>query len=277
EHAGTDDYVWVRFRTKRSGGAKYYLDYGNNDFERASRKVYELANLTKAGFQVDVNTMTFSTVRDIQEFVIGKEGDDGLYLKRVALLLNNSSKPIFTHEFTPGRWLDTETGFRPSVIFTSADLRSNPSWTVVGNDRLVMVPQTLTISRGTLDGFIESYMGDYMHETKLLWAQFEGDHVVSKRTSLHTSSFLLYLEYDAPGLNPTVDLFFDLTVSCAGGKLSLSVGNVTSDVDYPLWLDILSLGITKVIEEVAQSSADSFTGSIAFSLAANLPLCTKGT
>lgn len=286
DDAGTDDYVWTRFQPDAEN---FYLDYGRDDFTRGSRHAYDISNLAKVlghsptCSQPNPALCTFK-VRDIEELTIGLKGDDGIYLKRVDILVNNSQRPIFTHTFNPGRWLDSETGYTPTVQFSSADLRGNSYWTLDKNSTLIDIPHTL--SRGVIESMFEGYAGDFIAPTPAFWADrvgnpdLFGDHVVAERVSEHRLSFTAYFGLDAPAplLNPTMDMFFDLDGSCPDGKLKFKATNFDTDVDYSLALNIFSLGIAKAVEEYAQNMADNMIAPLeGLSFHVNVPICSKGT
>ena len=129
-----------------------WLNYARNDFERGSTFTYDLL-LTNV-----------ATLADITKLRVAKTGDNGVCLQSVALKVNG--KTIFSHTFSPRRWLD---GSHRSVTFSSPELRESAQWTAY-----TLPMPSLTIPRSELENRIEAMAGTFTHGNDLYWGHLYG-------------------------------------------------------------------------------------------------------
>src|SRR5262249_11520398 len=156
------------------------------------------------------------TVGDIQQLVIGKDGDDAMNVSMVALYVNNSdlpgrAGPLYVYQPQHGSWLNAHAtastpGAIPTLTITSATLRGNSRWTVAGNEAVSFPPAT--IKKEIFNSLVESMAGNLLHGQSAYWAEFDGAHVELKRTSATSFAVTLFLAADVRGINPAVDVFF---------------------------------------------------------------------
>ena len=264
--AGTDDDVYVQF--KNDSTKKFYLDYGGDDFERNTSKVYDIGNISKVGV---------SKVSDITQLTIGKVGKDGLCLKSLQIRVNGSARPIFSHTFSSAQWIDGDDGHLPTYTFSSATLRANAYWTLSSNGAIVLPP--FSVARAALESIIESNVGHYAQSNALYWGSFfsprwvELSRVTSDATR-HTAHVDLDLAYSLDYLpDPEVDVDFDLVLSCANSQLKIEARNIKVDVNYPTILDFLTLGLSWVATDIANSMIGSFANMTL--LSTSVPLCPR--
>jgi hypothetical protein len=269
EHAGSDNPL----RVMVDGNGEFlatetFLDYGRDDFERNS------------DFTFDLNFDHLEELSDISGLRIQNHGsDDHLQIRELALLVNHHE--VFTRVFgnTNGSALDL--GDYGGFAVDHAELRNNPAWggfvAASASDRTFNLPPVrvaengrlqVEISREEVVSRIESLVGHLLHadaslRDRLTWGELDGPAVEVSRVDSSNIRIDLDLEVTINNLpNPDLDLDFEMQVTkrCDQNDahrmlIDLKSKNFTADADYPLWLDIVSLGSSKLVADVADALA----------------------
>ncbi len=230
ENEDTDKEVYVKLNNK---DLKYFLDYGPDDFERGADKKY------------DIISNSVRTIEDIQFVEVGVQGNDVWGIKRIELYLNNSSSPVFSKVYSTAMRINGSGNYPNKVYFNSAQLRSAPHWQAIATDPNIKKPP-VPVPFEMIKSMIESMVGNQLHhlpDKKLSWGSTSGvntvwgDHVEGKRKDFNKLSFDLDLQYEVPGVNPEVDVDFDLVFTCNGdGSITIKTENVKTgcELDYKL-------------------------------------------
>jgi hypothetical protein len=243
EDAGTDDSVFVRLNGNGiPSGNITYLDYGRDDFERGSEFTY------------DLNLDGIDEIGDITQIALSKEGDDGLCVQGLSLLVNGI--PVFDRDLGSAsncQWLDTDSGSSPTLTVNHAELRAHPAWSSYNHTAaqlllLFGVPNAQLVSR------IESMVGDSLHGTELYWGDLHGPAVEVSRgcpasaTECSTAHVDLDLSLSTWLPDPEVDVDFDLDFVCSNGGLSIVTSNLEVDADSAWYWEVLSLGLIEILD-----------------------------
>jgi hypothetical protein len=214
EDAGTDDNVYVKFRSVVLA-PRFYLNYGRDDFVRGRTQVWD----------VQPKSVGIAKIGDITEFSITKtgikgapqpalaRGVDGWCLKTVELLVNGSTTPIFRRVSRQGLWLDGDDGHQPSKRYSLAELRADPRWGLgaSGQD-----PRN-GFNRATLISMVEGATGNAIANSDVYWGHRYDDWVEIKRSPTNPQSVAVDLDlaYSTLLWDPDVDVNFDLHFSCS--------------------------------------------------------------
>jgi hypothetical protein len=247
QDAKTDDPV----KAELNESSVTWLDYARNDFERGSTFTYDLL------------LSNVSTLADITKLRVAKTGDNGVCLESLTLKVNG--KTIFSHAFSPRRWLD---GSHRSVTFSSAELRGSAQWA----GYTLPIP-SLSISRSELESRIEAMAGTFIHGNDLYWGRLHGRGVEVSRKSSSTIHGDLDLAYRLDNwFDPEVDIDFDVRI-CKDGQVSVAVQNVDVDVDSPWYAEILSLGIAEYVDQKMSEGMEKALRGITVPVGGTIPSC----
>lgn len=266
EHAGSDSEVRVALGDVVANST--CLDYGHDDFGRNSTFVY------------DLSLDNVSALSDIVTLQVSKFGDDMLLIRDICLMVNNGDT-LFYRYFGNTRNSALNL-YAYNVAFE--ELRSSPYWLAFvqasQRDRFQNVPPVkladngqfqVEISREEIVSRIESLVGNMIHAEpdvrgKMQWGQLEGEAVEISRKAANRIHVDLDLEVPINNWpNPKLDVDFDLNISkeCINDStMSIRIvsSNFTSDADYALWRDIVSIGTTaltsKLINFLAKECSD---------------------
>lgn len=218
--AGTDDDVRIQLNSNNST----WLDYARNDYERNSSFTYDLllTGVRKLG--------------DITMLKIYKNKTDAICVRSMVLIINGRTiySRTFGNTVSTCLWLDNNDGHPSSFVVSGAVLRASSPW------KGFVQPAVPTILTHTeLESRIEGAVGDRIQSNKLSWGAgtnlFGHAVEVTKKssTAVHVD---LDLEYGLPLLpNPEVDVDFDLTFSCANGKVAATASNYDAHLDSVIY------------------------------------------
>lgn len=248
--AGTDDTVSVSLNTAN----QTRLDFPRDDFQRNNRFTYELP------------TTGITRLQDIDRFVVGKDGTDGVCLSEIELRVNGVA--VFNQKLTssgnPCKWIDNDDGHPPTHSVTRAEMRANSKWS---SAKLPPLPSRIT--QAHLEALITAMAGNRTVGNALDWGSGRntfGRAVELKRKDAVTGQVDLDMQYDLPGpYNPEVDVDFELQMQCVGNRLKLQVGAISSHVDSKV-----TSTVGKVLPDIVSSIADDLTGEYLKSLITNL-------
>lgn len=237
--AGTDDTVHVRL----NAGNGTWLDYSQNDFERA------------ATFTYDLGLDGVAALRDIALLEISTDGDDAWCLRDVTLLVNN--EVIFRRTYPPaGRWLSQVPGGRRALAFSGEHLRSHPSWE---GYRPSLPPNP--IPRAELESRMESAVGNALHGQQVTWRRLPGRAVALTRAGRLTYAGALELEARLDNwADPEIRVTFHLAISCRSGQLTMRVRKLAFQVDSPWYADVASFGmVDKKVEQRLRTAVEGLS------------------
>ncbi|MCK6544983.1 hypothetical protein L6R52_03890 [Myxococcota bacterium] len=256
-NAGTDDAAYVRLTSASDG--KFWMNYGRNDRERGTTQTY------------DVLAPGVSTIADITRLELGKSGDDGWCIKKIELLVNEVSTPIYSKTYASGQWLDSSGGHSNTLVLSSATLRAYSGWTL----SLTHLMPPAQLSASAVESLIEAAIGDALHDQDRLYWRLEGsEYVAATRASASRQAIDVDLAASIDGwADPEVEVDFELRWSCSGGQLQISSEDVSVNVDGALWLDILTLGIQAIVLEVVENKLTPRLESLTFDVSTTLPTC----
>lgn len=224
----TDDAVYAELRD----GARTWLDYGRNDFER------------NATYDYDLDLTGISTVADITRLRIHKNGSNGLCISRVRLYINQVL--AFERSYASGRWLDNSDADR-TLEFSSAALRADAHWSAVN----LNLAKTAEVTRAEFESLIESLVGTAIHGNALYWGHYHGRAVEVSRKSDHVLLVDLDLGLDLNNwFDPEVDINFEVHL-CKDGAFAPSVKNRKVNVDSRWYSEVVSLGIAQLVDDKA--------------------------
>jgi PLAT/LH2 domain len=231
-NAETDDPVKVLLNSATTvyavpSGNKTWLDYPINDFERGANYTYHL------------KTTNIGEIGDINMLSIQKEGGDAWCLADFELLVNGASFVSRSFASQPGGclWLNDVAPNTPNYTLHFADLRAQGNWLTFQPDVAPAFGAPEVLSR------LKSIIGDAIHDTSLYWGGLESphaDYLVTKKIENQNAMHVdVDLKAGIDGVNPTVDIEFDLVVSGGchpDGTLTLQVTpsnvQVKADLDW---------------------------------------------
>jgi hypothetical protein len=266
ENAGTNSEISVSLNDLTPNYT--YLDYGHDDFERNSSFTYDLS-LKNIGYLSDISRLQLS-----------RFGDDQVLIRSICLMVNNGDTIFYRNFGNSGQSALNLSGYTVS----HDELRGNSYWNAFlqasQSDRFQNVPPVkladngqfqVEISREEIVSRIESLVGNMIHAEpdvrgKMQWGQLEGDAVEISRKSANRIGVDLDLEVPINNWpNPKLDVDFDLgiTKECVDDStmtIRIVSSNFTSNADYALWKDIVSLGTTaltsKLVNYLAKECSD---------------------
>lgn len=207
----------------------YFLDYGPDDFEKGADKKY------------DIISSRIKRISDIQFIEINEKGDDVWGIKAVELYINNSNVPIFSKTYPKAFHINGAGNYPRKIYFTKDELRKDYHWKNIATDVNIKKPSPL-IKAETIKSMVESMVGNMLHHTgnKLYWGNTSGantvwaDHVEMKRKDGNTLNFNLDLEAEITGVNPSIDVDFDLVFECtSSGFITVKTANVKTSCTIP--------------------------------------------
>lgn len=225
---GTNDGVYVSLNSQ---GNKTWLDYTRNDFERGHTDRYDLVlnNVNQLG--------------DIQKIEIGKDGTDGLCIKKVELFVNRRLR-MYTSNFTSCRWLDTNTARTITIPYSS--LRRHSDWQNFGT----VIPEEL--KQDDILSLIQAYVGDGIHG-QVEWNGIHGQikwrgPVTVRKKSEDTIGIKLGFRAEIPGPDMTADGAVDLSISCQCGGIRMDFSKPQVTVDSHIASEVLTLGFINLLD-----------------------------
>jgi len=123
-------------------------------------------------------------------------------------------------------------GYASELKITPQILQANPQWkTIATNDAELRKPP-VPVPFSMIKSLVESSVGNQLHhreDNKLSWGNTSGvntvwgDHVEAERKDGNTLHFDLDLQYEITGINPEIDVDFDLVFICNGdGTIDIS-------------------------------------------------------
>lgn len=273
EDAGADHPLRVIMHTNRSlFSTETFLDYGRDDFERNSDFTYDL-NLE--------NIEELSQIGGFQIINFGSD-EDYMYIRELELKVNNH--PVFQRVFGNSNASVLKLGYYGHFEVGYDELRADPMWQSFISQSLSNPTFNLpeigisdnnlfqaVIKNKEIVSRIESLMGHLMLTDPALkgnfqWGEISGAPVEVTRVGDNK----IHVDLDVEGIvdwwpNPEVDIDFDIsfTKACdpATNRMTITMQseNFTSNADYPLWKDILSLGTTKLTADVIDWYAEDCT------------------
>lgn len=225
--AGTDDPVQVQLNNIDT---PFVLRKGIDNFEEGHTDLY------------DVLSRKIKNVKDIQFLKFSVRGNDGVCLKKIELFFNGCSIPVFTKEYSgSGSCIDNDTPSLPKFILISGnELRSFANWryTTANSDiwlPLKVIPKEMIVS------MVEAAIGHQItiENNSVAWGTrgsvyntLWGPAVEVSFVNDKTLHFDLDLEKSVTGLNPEVDVDFDLEFECLNGIISMKVKNIKTGTNW---------------------------------------------
>ena len=273
EDAGADHPLRVIMHTNRGlFSTETFLDYGRDDFERNS------------DFTYDLNLENIEELSQIGGFQIINHGsdEDYMYVRELELLVNNH--PVFSRVFGNANASVLKLGYYGQFSVNYDELRGHELWQSFISQSLSNPTFNLpeigisdnnlfqaVIKNEEIVSRIESLMGHLMLTDPALkgnfqWGEISGAPVEVTRVTDNK----IHVDLDVEAIigwwpNPEVDIDFDIsfTKACdpATNRMTITMQseNFTSNADYPLWKDILSLGTTKLTADVIDWYAENCT------------------
>lgn len=244
--AGTDDPVYVKFK----GNRKFYLDSGWNDFDSddsVKDTTYDIAPAVFKAYQL----------KDIDHFILSKEGTDGLCIRAITIKINDDTKPIFYKYYgnskSTCKWIDGNDGHDRRLYFSKSQLKSNTSWYLKDHIKAILPPSI--ISGYDLRHSIETNLGDQLKSNpelskeKITWDR-HGDKAVEfdgKSTRKKVRIDIdLKKKGKAKGIKYTAELNvdFDLVLKCEDNTVYLATENSdvsVDELDVPWYIDLVDI------------------------------------
>ena len=218
--ADTDDKVYIHLAGNSS--KRFYLDKGGDDRERNRTDVYDIVN-------VGINKIS-----DIRFLKLAKQGTDGWCIKKIELLVNNVSTPIYRKYYSNCKWIDGNDGHPSSLYIAGSQLRQYSGWKYTNqNQGKIWLPPLGNLPGSMFENIVESLFGHMRHVQDDLkgvyWGKKYGSRWV-EATGKSGANPTLHLDLDlAKDVNnffdPEVDVDFDLVFSCANGRITLELKN----------------------------------------------------
>jgi hypothetical protein len=257
---GTDDAVWVELN---EDAHRFYLVKGIDNFKPGSMVTYDI---------IDADIKNLEDIRFIK---FGVVGEDGPCFKKVELLVNSSSSPIYSTPIVTsnGTCFDNNSGtVSPNLIISYNNLRNHPNWNYRHTRAEIWRPCT-KINNEWITSLIEATIGNQIirEGSKLKWGSHGGmlenntlfgSAVEVKFKNDHTLSVDLDLERDITGPNPEADIDFELDFRCKDGVINMEVQNVKVSTDgvgavqdfiRTTGFDLVSIGIGLFVAPAAAS------------------------
>ncbi len=237
--AGTDDPVFVQMNNRRDS---FYLVKGIDNFVEGKTETY------------DVMLRSVRKVKDIDYIRFAVNGDDGACFKKVELLLNNATSPVFSKTYggTKGGCFDIGSA-SATLYIPGSELRASANWRY-GLARANMWKPPIKISASWIKSLVEASIGDQIYKEggDLKWGTHGGtlenntlfgDAVEISYVNAHTLHVDLDLEVDRAGPNPEMDVDFDMIFLCEDGKIVTEIINAKVETDnIGKVLNLLSYG-----------------------------------
>jgi hypothetical protein len=255
-NAGTDD----RLSAQLNPLNLTVLDQPGSDFRRGSVHEYDLLPSTL------LSRDSFRVI-DVSQLRLSKGGSDGVTVCSVRLRLNE--RTAFFRSFSPaGIRLDTGSGYSPVLTITGAQLRADPAWV----SYTPPAPPTL-IGATAIRSRIESTVATAMDGGRLRWRSSGASVTRADDTAVHVG---LALKARVRGwFDPDVDVDFDLRFSCSGGRIEITLEDLSVDVDSRFIAEVLSFGFIEAIENrIEEGVRSAFTG-VTFSGSVGVPICPR--
>jgi len=225
--AGTDHPVFVQMNNKKDS---FYLVKGIDNFQEGKTETY------------DVLLRSVKKVKDIDYIRFSVNGDDGVCLKKIELLLNNNDNPVFSVSYNGEQGACFDKGTAVSSLYISGnDLRNSAQWNAAG-PRAGMWQPPKKISKAWITSLVEAAIGHQVYmeggdikwgtagnivENQTLW----GPAVEISRVNAHTLHVDLDLEVDRSGPNPELDVDFDMIFICEKSNIKVEVINAAIETD----------------------------------------------
>lgn len=256
QDAGTDNPVFAQLNTMDE---KFYLVKGIDNFQEGKTVVYDLLSLK------------IKKVKDIEFIKFGIKGSDGVCIKRVELLLNGNSSPVYSRTFDGVKGVcfdNASSALQPTLEIAGNMLRGSSAWNDAGAKKTMWAAPGM-ISIAWLKSSIEGSIGNQLyHRGDLRWSSYATgpgslyqDAVKIQRVDDHTVKFNVHLERDVLGPNPLIDMSFNLDFHCTDGKLSCDIENFNTESN---WLGDVRDFIIEKGSLLAAGAITVFTGGLGF-------------
>jgi hypothetical protein len=206
---GTNDRVWAYLGNGEAQG----LDNSYDDFSAGATDVYYIV------------TSRVKKIADIKEIKLMKKGSDSWSVKGIWLEVNNQT--VYDETFLGDGVLINEN----TVVAPYNKLRAHNLWRYNASNAAMHMPPKL-ITKTELRDIIECYVGNYLTNQKdYIWGNTSGintvwgDAVELEYKSNTTFAVDLDLEWDRTGINPELDVDFDLVFQSANNSVTLKISN----------------------------------------------------
>lgn len=226
--AGSNDPVHVQMN---SADKKFYLVKGVDNFQEGKTVTY------------DVLSNAIKKVKDIEFIRFGVTGDDGACIKKVELLLNGNTTPVFTKTYAAntGACFDNGSSSLPATVeIPGNQLRADKEWSFTPAHVNMWKPP-VKISKEWILSAVEGSIGNQIYHQggKLKWgtkgtinSTLWNEAVEMARKNDHTLHFDLDLQRDVTGPNPEIDIDFDLDFGCDNDKVKMTVENLVVSTNW---------------------------------------------
>lgn len=232
--AGTNDRVRVRLNSPPSiytpSGNVTVVDYGQDDFERGDRFVYDL----------ELNRLT--NLEDVTLLNVAKEGSNGWCIEDLSLLINNRVVYAETFGATADSclMLDDSGGHMTMHTIGHGALRAHTGW------QAFVQTFPLAFDREEIESRIEGMVGNLIAgDARVTWGDRNGrawvEATPKNRETVHID---LDLEGETWWVNPSIDIDFDIifrfTLRDGQWELDITTANLEADVDFDWFTETLS-------------------------------------
>lgn len=199
---------------------KFYMYRAMDNYEAGHTDTY------------DVLSQSVNYIKNIQFIKLGVRGSDDWRIRKLELLLNDCTTPVFVKDFGAN---GVNITLSQPLIINEQQLRQYTGWAYNNtNAQLYMLPAVLP--KAKLLSMIEASIGNQItyKGDGFDWGEFGwifptrwGPVVEANYKNHNTISIDLDLQKRMPGFNPEVDVNFDLVFSCVRNRIQFDVKNVT--------------------------------------------------
>jgi len=249
--AGSDhplQIVYGRVERGKKFGISTYLDSSEDDFERNTIDTLDLK------LNESLNLERLSDLSEIGDIDIYGTPDDAVLIKSISIYINNRSR-IFHRDFGSNPLKIQNYGYKIKY----EELLNNTEFLDYMSDPpeyiLPLVESYAQIDSTILVSIIESIVGDKAAFTKYETFAWREDGKGVKLRYISPTKLGVSLKLRGKKfIDNNVDLHFEINISksCTSpGQIEVAISsyNFTSNVNYEWWKDILSLGITAIIDD----------------------------
>jgi tetratricopeptide (TPR) repeat protein len=275
--AGSDDSVQVCLNSPDDTYVpslnSTWLDYGPRPIDPSS--IFLLDDFARGrDFPYDLLLDNVAELSDITMLMLHKEGSDAVAIAELSLCVNGVE--VFSRQFGETTrtclWLDEGDGHSPIYTIHYPELRAHPKWQAF----LARRPQPFTpdddgelsfrIENKEIVSRIEGMVGNFLHGTSAYWGHFYGSAwVEAVRLDEQRLRVDLDLAAEATGLNPEVDINFDLKFEAICDEqdkppyIKVTTENFDAEADFDTLQEIVTFGIINFWEDnIADRIEESF-------------------